>query len=305
LGFLLRAIVIFSQGLFFLVCILIIVPVVFFAFKSIKGEKKYPIIPVAARVGAVNNLALNPGDGLIYAGGPSGLFVIKSSERAERVSDGHQDLRGLSILGPDHFIAGGHADVRDIIDGDEPYLIGLQETTDAGVSWKATALRGKTSFSALQLVGGTIYAVEESTGNLMLSSDLGKTWTTRAPVGDVRDITVSPDGKTLFGTTYDETVLVSRDAGDSWQTLPGQSFEAMAWPAPDRLWGIDGQGGVFLSRDAGLSWQPMSSLSGQPETMLALGATLYVALNDDGLVIQESDDGGQTWQAIYRDPAPS
>ncbi|HLF76681.1 MAG TPA: hypothetical protein VJB57_04255 [Dehalococcoidia bacterium] len=93
----------------------------------------------------VHGLGVNPKDGALFAATHTGLFRIVEG-KAERVGDRYQDTMGFTIIGPDHFMGSGHPDVRDYTAGKPPGLLGLVESTDAGLKWTPKSLLGRVGF---------------------------------------------------------------------------------------------------------------------------------------------------------------
>jgi hypothetical protein len=85
----------------------------------------------------------------------------------------------------------------------------------------------------------------------------------------------------------------SRDGGQSWNTI-GDPVGLLAWPAPERLFLVDGGGNVFQSTNGGGRFERRGSLGGQPAALLGQGADeLYAALHDG--TVKHSNDAGSTW----------
>ena len=55
---------------------------------------------------------------------------------AERIADRTQDTMAFTMVGPDHFLASSHLDLRD----DLPAHLGLIESTDAAATWQSVSL---------------------------------------------------------------------------------------------------------------------------------------------------------------------
>ena len=75
---------------------------------------------------------------------------------------------GFTVVGPDHFLAGGHP-------GDESSAsVGLIESTDAGATWTSLSLNGRADFHSLQARHGFVYGYDygHPTGEFMVTADL-------------------------------------------------------------------------------------------------------------------------------------
>jgi len=242
----------------------------------------------------VHGLGIDPADGALFIATHTGLFRAGEGEsKAVRVGDSHQDTMGFTVAGPNRFLGSGHPDLTQ----DLPPLLGLIESTDGGRSWDPVSLLGEADFHVLRSAGERVYGYDASNDRLMASEDAGRSWVEVERPGPLLDLAVDP--------TDDRHVLVvaagrqgdglyeSRDGGLSWQ-LAGDAIGVLAWPAPARLFVIDGGGQVFLSEDGGRSLEPRGEIGGEPAALLGQSADeLYAALHDG--TIKRSADGGTTW----------
>jgi hypothetical protein len=98
--------------------------------------------------------------------------------KPERVADRWQDTMGFAVVGPDHFLASGHPDLRE----DLPAHLGLIESTDSA---------------------------------LYVSDDRAVSWQATTPVsGDARALAVSPQA---WYVATSHGVYRSTDTGRSWK----------------------------------------------------------------------------------------
>ena len=246
----------------------------------------------------VHGLGIDPADNSLYAATHTGLFQITAGQ-AKRVGGNFQDTMGFTIIGPNSFLGSGHPDFQSYSDGKLPPLLGLIRSADAGRTWTSISLLGKSDFHALRIAHGLVYGYDSSGEALMVSSDEGKTWDTRAKL-TLFDFAVDPESAdTLIGTTA-TTLLRSADRGKTWQQMEAPVLVLLSWPDKARLWGLDKNGTVHLSENGGETWQVQGSVSGFPEAFLDMGQTQYVAVREQGIL--RSQDGGKTWEIFYRDP---
>ncbi len=293
-----------GAAMFLIAGLAVTVPILVFLWRSIDPDRP-PRVPIAERVGHAHALAVDPADGALYVATPRGLFWVKNAEWAQRVSDSYQDSRGLIVMGPNEFLAGGRPDIRDRVSGFAPEYSGLISSDDAGHEWRNRALSGKAHFTVLDARAGAIFAYDLLSSTFMVSNDNGKTWEARSQIEEVVDFAVNPaEPAEIFLTTVNAS-LRSTDGGRSWQPAGERRLPHLAWPEPGSLWGVDETGAVLLSNDRGGSWEQQSNLGPPVEAFLAAPAALYAAAYDEanGVVIYKSSDGGKTWQEIYRDPA--
>lgn len=239
----------------------------------------------------IHGLGVDPTSGTLYVATHTGLFqAAQGEQQMQRIGDSAQDIMGFSVLAPDRFIGSGHPDSTDT--GSPPNL-GLIESRDGGTSWKNISLLGEADFHVLHSSGQRIYGYDGTQGRLMASSDGGRRWTQRTPPAAMFDLAIDPRNADRIVASTERGVVSSTNAGKAWRSLRDDTAGLLAWPTPDRLYLIDGQGQVNRSGDGGQHWQPAGSIGGQPVAFIAHESELYVALSDS--TVQRSTDGGATW----------
>lgn len=80
----------------------------------------------------VHGLGIDPGSGDLYAGSHYGLIRFPEQGEPTRVAERVQDFMGFTVVGPQHFLASGHAGE----DQNGPTNVGLVESIDGGPSWQ-------------------------------------------------------------------------------------------------------------------------------------------------------------------------
>jgi hypothetical protein len=161
----------------------------------------------------VHGLGINPANGDLYAATHMGVFHIDDG-KATRIANRYQDTMGFTVVGPDHFIASGHPDLREEL----PPLLGFLESKDAGRTWTKKSLLGKSDFHVLRYAHSTIYGYDSTGSALMVSRD-GRRWQTRSTML-LRDFAVNPsDPDAIFATTA-EGLTQSSDGGRTWKDAP-------------------------------------------------------------------------------------
>jgi hypothetical protein len=244
-----------------------------------------------ARLEHIHGLGVGPKSGTLYIATHYGLFQAPDGEQqVRRIGDSEQDIMGFSVVGENRFIGSGHPDPTDT---SSPPNLGLIESRDGGQTWKNISLLGEADFHVLHASGKRVYGFNATQGSLMISSDGGKKWTQRTPPAAMFDLAIDPRDTNHIVTSTERGVLASTDAGKTWRPLRDDTAGLLAWPAPDALYLVDGQGQVQRSADSGRNWQPKGSIGGQPVAFTANEAELYVALPDG--TVKESSDGGASW----------
>ena len=242
-------------------------------------------------VSHIHGLGVDPADRSLIIATHTGLFRAAAGQvRAKRIGDRRQDTMGFTVVGPNRFLGSGHPDLRD----DLPPLLGLIRSSDAGRSWRPVSLLGKADFHVLRAEGDHVYGVNSADGQLLVSGDEGLRWARRTPPAVPFDLAPRPGRAAEVVAATEKGLFVSRDEGRRWRPLSEDKAGLLAWPAPDRLYLVDGEGAVHVSADGGSSWRRVGEAGGQPAAFATHDGDLYVALHTDEVKV--SDDGGRTWR---------
>lgn len=201
--------------------------------------------------------------------------------------------------------------------------VGIQRTTDYGVSWQPAAIERPVVAMVAARSGpaGAVAIYHATYTELFASDDRGRT--DRAiplPLGKatIAGLSVSPThelDRAVAVATSDRRVLVSRDAGATWQEakLPspvrGVTFSP-GFASDGVMWAATGGRGVLVSTDGGRTFgaggQGLTDLhvnqvaavrKGGGELQAAGSALpyeLFAATKDEGVF--RSADGGQAWK---------
>ncbi len=224
---------------------------------------------------------------------------------------------------------------------DSYYGEGLLKSTDGGTTWTLIRTPFTTSDTAPEF---TSIAVQPGNSNIVLaantnsfgtaglfrSTDGGQTWSHVVSTGgysgvtavmfDVQNPSIAYAGVGGIQATAPGTVLMSRDAGQTWTSISGSGTSAL--PAPSAVLrtalaeSSDGKtlfaacaksdfsapGAIYSTTDGGTSWTQLSV----PNTTVLDWYTNAIAVSPanpsvlyiTGTAIYQSLDGGQTWAAI-------
>ena len=228
--------------------------------------------------------------GTLYIATHTGLWEAPAREtKARRVGPSRQDIMGFSIISSDRFIGSGHPAPGQNL----PPNLGLIESRDGGRTWKGVSLLGQADFHVLQSAGRRVYGFDGTQGRLMVSSNDGRSWAQRTPPAGIFALAIDPRRPDDIVASTERGLFASPNAGRGWRPMRNDLGGLLAWPAPDRLYMVDGSGRVQVSGDGGRSWRALGSIGGQPAAFIAHGRDLYAALGDASVV--HSTDGGRTW----------
>jgi hypothetical protein len=128
---------------------------------------------------------------------------------AKRVGDSFQDTMGFTVVGPGRFLGSGHPDAQS----DEPPLLGLVESRDAGKSWRPVALSGKADFHVLRAVGDSVVGYDSSNNRLMRLGPDRTLTKLRTPRGTLIDLAVDPEDERHYVAAADTGIYESHDGG--------------------------------------------------------------------------------------------
>lgn len=258
------------------------------------GEAAEPTADVApaADFGHVHAVVENPGDGAVYVAAHTGVFRLDGGV-PERVAGRWQDTMALTVLGPDHFLASGHPDLRE----DLPSHLGLVESKDAARTWRPVSLGGEADFHALEEVDGRVYGLDSVSGGLLVTEDL-RSWSRVAPV-PAYDIAVDPSGTgtVLLTDPHGAVLLVAEEDPQPRRLTDAPALQVLDWTADDGIVGVDGRGQVYRYAGAGSTWEELAPL-GSPPQALSLGEEAWYAAVE-GAVLASEDDGA-TWSTLAR-----
>ena len=250
-------------------------------------------------LGHVHGLGTDPADGTLYVASHFGILRAPTDgERLERVADRWQDTMAFTVVGPGHFLASGHPDLRENL----PNHLGLIRTTDAARTWKAVSLQGSADFHALEVVGDRVFGYDSTRSRLLTSTSGGRSW---KDLGRHRiiDLAADPaDGERVLATGPAGLKWVSAVGGRERPVRNGPPLAFLDWATTALLVGISPDGTLYRSADSGRSWQRSTGngkVLREPQALDVMPGSWHVATSSG--VYRSTDDGG-TWESVLSAP---
>ncbi|NOH02495.1 MAG: hypothetical protein HND47_11340 [Chloroflexi bacterium] len=209
------------------------------------------------------------GSGKLYCGGPDQLFSSSDAGITWQTI-----LKGNLI----REVSGSPHSAEILFAGGEGS--GLLVTADAGNTWseRNSGLGG--AFASLifnPLEKTTLYSAGGN--SLYRSTNLGQTW--ELLMGRGSGLAFDKDGRTMY--TLAETIMVSKDNGESWQAAAATHQRISSFVAhpqqPNMLIAVH-ESGFSLSEDSGETWDQRSNVVWADETRKIFGLILTQVFPD-------------------------
>jgi sortilin (neurotensin receptor 3) len=248
----------------------------------------------------VGGLTVNPADGVLLMSTNTGMFTIapgaSEPERFEgtlETPDGPGKVSESLVtryIGPNELLGSGHPAAGETL----PESLGLMRSEDAGKTWTSVSQLGKADFHAIKTSGDSIVGALFGQPEVLVSTDDGKTWETRAAPEPVVALDVDPQDPNRWISSTANGIFMTTDGGGTWRQTEPVPNVRFAWAESGELYRIDPGGPLKVSTDGGTQWEERGSTGGEPQ---ALGidddGKLYAALLDG--TVSVSEDGGRTF----------
>ena len=163
-------------------------------------------------------------------------------------------------------------------DKDNGWVVGwsgtILRTSDGGKNWNVVKCEGATwSLSSIYFKDSRNGWLVGFNGQILRSRDGGTTWQPQAsPVKSwLTNITFDSAGRGWI--TYDDGLLLSEDAGETWKAVPvaGRFFLSKLQKVRDELWAI---GQTTILKQDGMKWTKITSLTTNSTTGTARPGTV-------------------------------
>jgi hypothetical protein len=248
----------------------------------------------------VGSLSVDPADSTLYMATNTGLFRIPPGASSPKklvgtlnTPDGSGKISAALVtrfVAPGVMLGSGHPAAGQAL----PQALGLIRSEDAGRTWSSVSQLGTADFHAIGMAGDTVVAALFGQPVVMVSSDGGRRWETRAAPQPLVALAVDPrDARRLIAST-ERGIFTSSDGGASWRQRDPTPNSRFAWATDGALYRIDPGGPVKVSTDGGSRWEDRGSTGGEPQALTVdADGKLYAALIDGTVTV--SEDGGRTF----------
>jgi photosystem II stability/assembly factor-like uncharacterized protein len=241
-----------------------------------------------------------------YAAGQFGTLL--------RTDDGGATWRGLAtgltepldvvrVLSPDSFVVAGRCALRRSDDGGATFRRLPWTASDASCTGGITSVAFPSSTTGFLLLGN---------GNVLRSTDSGKTWSRRTAVPGTAATSaysgVTPTDLTFtsadrgFASTAAGSVFSTVDGGNTWTPVVDEPFaiRSLTFATPQIGYAVGDAPFALATTDGGVSWteQPLPADSGGLASVRCATTALCLAVSTNGDRLVRTADGGTTWRAL-------
>jgi photosystem II stability/assembly factor-like uncharacterized protein len=241
-----------------------------------------------------------------YAAGPFGTLL--------RTDDGGSTWSGLAtgltqpltavrVLSPDSFVVAGRCALRRSDDGGRTFTRLPWTASDASCTGGISSVAFPSPSTGFLLLGN---------GNLLRSTDAGRTWSRRTAVpgtaatstssGVVPTDVAFTSATVGFATTNAGSVFATADAGNTWTPVVDEPFaiRSITFAAPGIGYAVGDAPFALKTTDGGAHWTEQPLPGGAPGLAVIRCATadLCLAVSTRGDRLLRTADGGATWTSL-------
>jgi photosystem II stability/assembly factor-like uncharacterized protein len=221
----------------------------------------------------------------VLLGTHEGLFAYIDKDTVKRLGDENFDIMGLSTSGRTLF-ASGHPGPGSKL----PEPVGLLRSTNTGKSWSKVSLQSEVDFHLLESSATDIYGIDSRSGNLLHSSDRGKSWSNRGK-STFTDIAPHPTKKQSALALKDGTLFATDSAFVKSRTIPTKErLISLDW-INGQLMAAAGKS-LLRSTDNGATWKTIKGFSDEIVTITQSKELIVVVTPNQ---IQISRDQGKSF----------
>ena len=214
-----------------------------------------------------------------------------------------EDLDLVRMISPDSVVIAGGCPVRRSDDGGKTFR---------RLPWTASDARCTAGVASLAFPSSTIGYLLLGNGNVLRSSDSGKTWSRRTAVPGTpatseasriqpSDIEFTSPG-TGFASTTGGDVYYTTDGGSTWTPVLQLPFAMrdLEFPSASVGYAVGAAPIAFKTTDGGATWNELGLPEGTPDVarISCSGTDSCLAVTVDGDRLLRTTDGGASWTRV-------
>lgn len=222
----------------------------------------------------------------ILLGTHEGLFEYVNKDTFVQIGKDRPDVMGLSIAGKKIYASGHPAAGSKAVNP-----VGLIVSNDMGKSWQDISLRGKADFHFLEVANGQVYGANASSGELLYSANLGKSWKSLG-TNLYSDIAIDPKVKGSALALKEGQLYFSDNSLKSVkELLKAPKLTVLDWNKN----GVLGASGKDLLRslDKGKTWITVKTFA---SAIMSISQSESLIAVISGNAVQISKDNGKTFK---------
>lgn len=241
-----------------------------------------------------------------YAAGPFGTLLRTDDGGSSwsGVATGlTQPLNVVRVLSPDTFVVAGRCALRRSDDGGKTFTRLPWTASDASCTGGISSVSFPDSATGFLLLGN---------GNILRSTDAGKTWSRRTAVPGTAATSASsgvvPTDVTFtsptvgFATTNSGSVFATADAGNTWTPVVDEPFaiRSITFAGPGVGYAVGDAPFALKTTDGGVHWTEQPLPGGTPGlgVVRCANTDLCLAVSTRGDQLLRTGDGGTTWTSL-------
>src|SRR3954451_5736661 len=256
-----------------------------------QGDSLSSIAFVGSRgyaVGEFGTMLRTDDAGATWSGVPTGLT---------------EDLDLVRMISPDSVVVAGGCPVRRSDDGGKTFR---------RLPWTASDARCTAGVSSLAFPSATVGYLLLGNGNVLRSSDSGKTWSRRTAVpgtpatseasriapSDIQFTSID----TGFASTTGGDVYYTTDSGSTWTPVLQEpvSIRDLEFPTANVGYAVGAAPVALKTTDGGATWRELGLPEDTPDVarISCSGTDICVAVTTDGDRLLRTVDGGASWTRV-------
>lgn len=247
------------------------------------------MIPIAQAesFGSVSHIhAIKAAGDKVLIGTHEGLFTHISGDQMNKMGKENFDVMGLAVDGSTIYASGHPGAGSNWVNP-----IGLLKSTDGGKSWAKISLEGKVDFHLLEVSGTELYGADSGSGQLMYSSNSGKSWK-KLGKNQFTEISPVPGQKKSAFAVKDGKLFKTTDAFATTSQVKTKFTIATIEYVNGMLYAGSGKS-LYHSTDMGKSWMQMSTFKRDIGLITASDKLLVVIAGNE---ILKSTNAGESFK---------